>query len=108
MLRVYDWTLRGQWRRVCDDVVAHSPVMLTVYLFGKVPKGSSKRGYGPGQYHHRGGARHSFEDMKRHQLALAKIVSEDPSVDGFMSSAARWTKRLGQCRTNVHTAETAG
>ncbi|MDK9718062.1 MAG: efflux RND transporter permease subunit [Trichlorobacter sp.] len=28
----------------------------------------------------------SFEDMKQHQEALARILAEDPNVDGFMSS----------------------
>jgi len=28
----------------------------------------------------------SFEDMKRHQEELARILAEDPAIDGFMSS----------------------
>lgn len=89
MLRVYDVTLRGAMSVRLATMLSIIPLlMLTVYLFGKVPKGFiPSEDTGQVSITTEGLQGISFEDMKRHQLALAKIVSEDPSVEGFMSSA---------------------
>jgi HAE1 family hydrophobic/amphiphilic exporter-1 len=59
----------------------------TVYLFRVVPKGflpSEDTGQIFASTEAAQGI--SFDDMVRHQRALAKIVAEDPNVDAFMSS----------------------
>jgi hydrophobic/amphiphilic exporter-1 (mainly G- bacteria), HAE1 family len=88
MLGVYEWTLRRvvQHRRT---VMFVSVVLLvaTVYLFVIIPKGfipSEDTGQMFGFTE--AGQDISFEEMKRHQQAVAEIIRQDPNVDSFSSS----------------------
>ena len=88
MLHAYEESLK--W--VLDHRLATllgSGVLLvaTAYLFVAVPKGfipSEDTGQIIGSTEAAQGI--SFEDMARHQKAVAAIIAEDPNVEGFMSS----------------------
>jgi HAE1 family hydrophobic/amphiphilic exporter-1 len=89
MLRVYDAGLRWSLdhRRA---VMVFSAVILvaTVYLFRAVPKGflpSEDTGLVSISTEAAEGI--SFDELARHQQALAEILRQDPNVEGFMSRA---------------------
>lgn len=62
-------------------------VGLTVYLFREIPKGflpSEDRGMIFGQTEAAQGT--SYESMVRHQLAVNRVLLDEPNIDAFMSS----------------------
>jgi hydrophobic/amphiphilic exporter-1 (mainly G- bacteria), HAE1 family len=85
MLRIYDWSLK----KVLDHRRTTMAITLltmgaTFFLFQAVPKGfipSEDTGQILASSEADQGI--SFDDMVRHQLALAKIVREDPNVEAF-------------------------
>ena len=88
VLGLYDRTLRWVMRRRAA-ALAFSAVILvaTVVLFLLVPKGflpDQDTGQIVGTTEAIQGA--SFEEMMRHQQAVAAIVARDPNVEAFMSS----------------------
>ncbi|MDQ1256211.1 MAG: hypothetical protein QG656_807, partial [Candidatus Hydrogenedentes bacterium] len=88
MLWFYKHTLNVTMRFRFVTVLAIIPLIVaTGYLLKTVPKGflpSEDTGQVMGMTEAAQGI--SFEDMVRHQKALAAIVGEDPNVAGFMSS----------------------
>jgi HAE1 family hydrophobic/amphiphilic exporter-1 len=88
MLGAYSWSLKGVLRhRLTTFVLSILVLAATVYLFVVTPKGflpSEDTGQIFGFTEAAQGI--SFEDMVRHQQAVAAVVSQDPNVDSFMSS----------------------
>ncbi len=87
MLAFYEYTLRFVIRHGRSTMAVFFLILIaTGYLFVKIPKGflppedtgaifsftEAKEGI-------------SFEDMVRHQEALASIIGKDPNVEGYMS-----------------------
>jgi HAE1 family hydrophobic/amphiphilic exporter-1 len=88
MLRAYERSLRRvlDWRRTTLAITVILTVV-TVVLFRQMPTGFMPS-EDTGQIFAFTEAAEgiSFADMMRHQQQLAKIVSEDPNVEGFMSA----------------------
>ncbi|SJZ92472.1 hydrophobic/amphiphilic exporter-1, HAE1 family [Trichlorobacter thiogenes] len=95
MERFFDALLHGyerslklvlQYRR-STMVVTLLITLLTVWLFKVVPMGFlPSEDTGRINIDTETAQGSSFEEMKQHQEALARILAEDPNVDGFMSS----------------------
>jgi hydrophobic/amphiphilic exporter-1 (mainly G- bacteria), HAE1 family len=97
ILRGYQWTLRG--------VLDHSRIMIlvmavlagaTIYLFGKVPKGfipSGDTGLLIASTEAAQGV--SFEDMIKHQNAVAEIIQRDPNVASMSSTVGAGGRNSG-------------
>jgi len=95
MERFFDALLQGyerslklvlQYRR-STMVVTLLITLLTVWLFKVVPMGFlPSEDTGRINIDTETAQGSSFEEMKQHQEALARILAEDPNVDGFMSS----------------------
>jgi HAE1 family hydrophobic/amphiphilic exporter-1 len=87
-LGIYDRTLKFVLaHRGSTLFVSLIVLVVTVYLFGVVPKGFfPSQDTGQVFVITEGGQDISFEGMKEHQLALMKIVKEDTNVMDFMSS----------------------
>jgi HAE1 family hydrophobic/amphiphilic exporter-1 len=97
ILRGYQWTLRS--------VLDHSLIMIfvmialavvTVYLFGKVPKGfipSGDSGLLLASTEAAQGV--SFEDMVKHQNAIAEIIQHDPNVASMSSTVGAGGRNSG-------------
>ena len=88
MLGTYRWSLKRVLRhRLATLLVSNLVLLATLYLFVVTPKGflpSEDTGQIFGFTEAAQGI--SFEDMVRHQQAVAAVVSQDPGVDSFMSS----------------------
>jgi len=88
MLRAYDLSLKWALRhRLLTLIVAIIFLFLSGYLFLVVPKGfipSEDAGLLRGVTEASQGI--SFESMKKHQMEIAKIISQDPNVESFMSN----------------------
>ncbi len=91
MLKVYEVGLRWSLRyRMVVVLVALVITLATGYLFTLVPKGfipSEDTGQIFGFTEAAEGI--SFDAMVKHQKALAEIVTQNPNVESFMSSAGR-------------------
>jgi HAE1 family hydrophobic/amphiphilic exporter-1 len=97
ILRGYQWTLRG--------VLDHSRIMIlvmallagaTIYLFSKVPKGfipSGDTGLLIASTEAAQGV--SFEDMIKHQNAVAEIIQRDPNVASMSSTVGAGGRNSG-------------
>jgi hydrophobic/amphiphilic exporter-1 (mainly G- bacteria), HAE1 family len=89
MLKVYDWSLKKVLaHRRATMIITGLLLLATIYLFSVSPKGfipSEDTGQISGITEAAQGI--SFEDMVRHQKALADIVQKDPNVASFTSSA---------------------
>ncbi|MFO0754562.1 MAG: efflux RND transporter permease subunit [Thermodesulfovibrionales bacterium] len=88
MLAFYRWSLSGVLRfRRTVLALSLALLVLTIYLFGKIPMGFLPT-EDTGQIFAFTEAQQgiSFEEMVRHQRALAAIVQQDPNVEAFMSS----------------------
>lgn len=88
LLHGYERTLKLvlQYRRA-TLVVTLLITLLTVWLFKVVPMGFlPSEDTGRINIDTETAQGTSFEEMKQHQEALARILAEDPNVDGFMSS----------------------
>ncbi|MCE1226487.1 MAG: efflux RND transporter permease subunit [Geobacteraceae bacterium] len=95
MERFFDALLKGyetslklvlQHRR-STMVVTLLITLLTIWLFKVVPMGFlPSEDTGRINIDTETAQGTSFEDMKQHQEALARILAEDPNIDGFMSS----------------------
>ncbi len=87
MFHTYEWTLKkvlGYRRTVM--AVTFMMTASAVWLFFAMPTGLLPSEDIGGIFAFTEGAQGiSFEDMKRHQQALARIVGEDPNVEAFMS-----------------------
>ena len=89
LLHSYDWTLKKVLRhRFITVSVSVLLVVLTGYLFVIIPKGFIPS-QDTGQIFGLTEAAQdiSFDSMVRHQLAVAAVVSKDPNVTSFFSSA---------------------
>jgi hydrophobic/amphiphilic exporter-1 (mainly G- bacteria), HAE1 family len=88
MLKVYDWTLKKVLNhRRTTMAVTLLTLIATLFLFRAAPKGfipSEDTGQILASSEADQGI--SFDDMVRHQQALAKIIREDPNVDSFNST----------------------
>jgi HAE1 family hydrophobic/amphiphilic exporter-1 len=88
MLRVYRGSLEVVLRhRLATLVISGLVLLATAYLFVVTPKGflpSEDTGQIFGFTEAAQGI--SFDDMVRHQQAVAAVVTQDPAVDSFMSS----------------------
>jgi HAE1 family hydrophobic/amphiphilic exporter-1 len=100
----YDFVLKGyQWtlQRVLDHSLIMILVMVvlagvTVYLFGKVPKGfipSGDSGLLLASTEAAQGV--SFEDMIKHQNAIAEIIQHDPNVASMSSTVGAGGRNSG-------------
>ncbi len=89
MLRAYDRSLKLALRhRPAVIIVSFGLLAATVYLFVIIPKDfipSEDTGQISGFTEAAQGI--SFKSMVEHQQALAQIISEEPDIEGFMSSA---------------------
>ena len=88
MLKTYEWSLRKVMRhRRIMMILSVLLIFITVFMFMKMPTGFLPT-EDTGQIFAFTEAQQgiSFEDMKRHQQALAAIVKEDPNIEAFMSS----------------------
>ncbi len=97
MYRFYEWSL-AYVLRLRRTILAGTILLtiLTVWLFTKVPSGllpNDDLGAIFGFSEAAQGT--SFEEMKRYQQQLAEIVSKDPNVEAFMSSAGAGGVRGG-------------
>ena len=90
MRDLYRWTLRGVIRhRLATIILAAGTVVATVLLYGLLPKGfipNQDTGQLNGQIEMPQEA--SFDAMVNSQLQVAKIIEQDPNVDGFFSSVS--------------------
>ncbi|HMK48814.1 MAG TPA: efflux RND transporter permease subunit, partial [Thermodesulfovibrionales bacterium] len=88
MLKTYDWTLKLVLRhRLTVLVITIALTIATGFLFTKIPMGflpSEDTGQIFAFTEAAQGI--SFEDMVKHQKALAAIVSKDPNIEAFMSA----------------------
>jgi HAE1 family hydrophobic/amphiphilic exporter-1 len=100
MFRTYEWSLKWVMRhRVTTMVSLGVVIVATGFLFVIVPKGflpSDDTNQVFAATEAAQGA--SFEDMARHQQALADIVRQDPNVDSFSSSIGGNAGSLNQGR----------
>jgi HAE1 family hydrophobic/amphiphilic exporter-1 len=88
VLDIYDRTLQVVMRhRLTTLSVSLAVFVATIYLFAVIPKGFFPN-QDTGQIFGITEAAQniSFEAMREHQMQIAKIVSEDTNVAGFMSS----------------------
>jgi HAE1 family hydrophobic/amphiphilic exporter-1 len=88
MLHAYEWTLKWSLKfRLAMLAVAGLTLVATIYLFITIPKGFIPNEDTSQIFAFTEAAQDiSFEEMIRHQQALAEIVKDDPNVTGFMSS----------------------
>ena len=88
--RTYDRTLQLTLRhRVATMAVSAGVVVATVYLFMVIPKGFlPDEDQGQIFIFTEGPQGISFDNMVEHQLALTRVVMQQPYVDSFMSTAA--------------------
>jgi HAE1 family hydrophobic/amphiphilic exporter-1 len=89
MHRAYDWSLQGVLRHRFMALLASLVLVgVTVYLFFLIPKGflpSEDSGQMFGVTQAAEGI--SFDSMKQHQVALTKLILDDPNVAGVTSFA---------------------
>jgi HAE1 family hydrophobic/amphiphilic exporter-1 len=90
MLRIYDRTLQVTLRhRATTMAVSAAVLVATVYLFIAIPKGFlPDEDQGQIFIFTEGPQGISFDSMVQHQLALTRVLIEQPWVDSFMSTAA--------------------
>ena len=88
MVSLYERTLRSAMRhRVVTVVVAAAMVVLTVLVARQLPTGFIPTDDTGQMYIATEGAQDvSFSEMVKHQQAVAKVVSEHPAIEAFMSS----------------------
>ncbi|MBI1824405.1 MAG: efflux RND transporter permease subunit, partial [Nitrospirae bacterium] len=87
-LRLYDRTLQFALKhRPAVMILFTGLFVASIYLFNNIPKGFIPNGDTGMIFAFTQGAQDiSFESMKTHQQALAKIVQDDPYVESFMSA----------------------
>ncbi|HEY9614030.1 efflux RND transporter permease subunit, partial [Allocoleopsis sp.] len=88
MLAVYDWSLKISLKYHRTTMVISAAILVaTVYLFMIVPKGFIPNG-DTGQLNATTQAAQdiSFDEMVKHQQAVARIIQKDPNVEGSNSS----------------------
>lgn len=88
MLRFYEWSLsRALKHRLVTMIISGLVLLATIYLFVIIPKGflpSEDNGQIFAVTEAAQGI--SYDDMVRHQQAVAAIVRDDPNVASLMSS----------------------
>jgi HAE1 family hydrophobic/amphiphilic exporter-1 len=89
MLRTYDRTLQVTLRHKLVTMAVSALVLVaTVYLFMVIPKGFlPDEDQGQVFIFTEGPQGISFDNMVKHQVALASVVMQQPWVDSFMSTA---------------------
>jgi HAE1 family hydrophobic/amphiphilic exporter-1 len=87
--RAYDWSLKGVLRHRFVTLMASVViVVLTVYIFMKIPKGFLPSEDSGGMFGITQAAQGiSFDSMKQHQLEVTKIIQDDPNISDVMSFA---------------------
>ncbi len=97
MLAAYDWSLKIAMRHRLVTVLTLIPLLAgTVYLFRTLPKGFlPTEDTGQVMTMTEGPQGISFEDMKRHQMAVAELVGKEAAIDGFMSSVGSGASTTG-------------
>jgi HAE1 family hydrophobic/amphiphilic exporter-1 len=88
MLGAYDWSLKKSLKYHRTTMVISAAIFLaTAYLFVVVPKGFIPNG-DTGQLNATTQAAQdiSFDEMVKHQQAVAEIIQKDPNVEGSNSS----------------------
>ncbi|MBM3334325.1 efflux RND transporter permease subunit, partial [Candidatus Sumerlaeota bacterium] len=102
VLRFYGWTLRGALRAPAVNMVVFLLTLAaTGYLFSITRKGfipTQDTGRITGRTEAIEGI--SFDDMVRHQQALAEVIRRDPAVESFMSSCGARGER-GESNTGM-------
>src|SRR5437867_4960881 len=90
VLAVYDRTLRVTLRhKIATMAISAAVLVATVYLFIAIPKGFlPDEDQGQIFIFTEGPQGISFDSMVQHQLALTRVVMQEPWVDSFMSVAA--------------------
>jgi len=98
MLRTYEWSLkRVMMHRVATMVSLGLVMAASAYLFAVMPKGflpSDDTGQIFASTEAAQGI--SFDDMVRHQQALAEVVRQDPNVDSFSSTVGGGSLNQGR------------
>ncbi len=87
-LRLYDWTLRLSLRwHVLTMATSIALLFGTVWLFNQVPKGFlPSEDQGRFQISIEGMQGVGFDDMSRHVLDVANVVSKDPDIFGYSAN----------------------
>src|SRR5439155_495757 len=87
-LRLYDWSLRLSLRfRAVTMLVSVVLLAGTVYLFGLIPKGFlPSEDQGRFQISTEAVQGIGFDEMVRHQMQLADIITKDPNVLSFSNN----------------------
>src|SRR5256886_388160 len=90
MLSVYDRTLRVTLRhKIATMAISYAVFCLNNYLFIAIPKGFlPDEDQGQIFIFTEGPQGISFDSMVQHQLALTRVVMQEPCVDSYMSVAA--------------------
>jgi HAE1 family hydrophobic/amphiphilic exporter-1 len=90
VLAVYDRTLRVTLgHKIATMAISAAVLVATVYLFIAIPKGFlPDEDQGQIFIFTEGPQGISFDSMVQHQLALTRVVMQEPWVDSFMSVAA--------------------
>ena len=90
MRDLYRWTLRGVIRHPSVTMLAFAAtIVATVFLYGLLPKGfipNQDTGQLNGTIEMSQEA--SFDSMVKSQLEVAKVIDQDPNIDGFFSSVS--------------------
>ncbi|AFY32749.1 efflux RND transporter permease subunit [Calothrix sp. PCC 7507] len=88
MLRGYEWSLRQSLKYHRTTMVISAAILVaTIYLFMVVPKGFiPSADVGQITATTQGGEDISFEEMVKHQQAVAAIARRDPNIAAFNSS----------------------
>jgi len=98
MLRTYEWSLkRVMMHRVATMVSLGVVMAASAFLFAVMPKGflpSDDTGQVFASTEAAQGI--SFDDMVRHQQALAEVVRQDPNVDSFSSTVGGGSLNQGR------------
>jgi HAE1 family hydrophobic/amphiphilic exporter-1 len=96
MIGLYDWSLKKSLKYHRSTMVISLAVLLaTVYLFIVIPKGFIPNDdIGQLSVTTESAEDISFDEMIKHQQALAEIISRDPNVDGVNSSVGAGTTSI--------------
>ena len=98
MLRTYEWSLKWVMKHRVATMVSLGVVMAaSAYLFAVMPKGflpSDDTGQVFASTEAAQGI--SFDDMVRHQQAIADVVRQDPNVDSFSSTVGGGSLNQGR------------
>jgi HAE1 family hydrophobic/amphiphilic exporter-1 len=88
LLNLYDWSLKLVFKyHLTTMLISGALLVVTLYLFVVIPKGFiPSEDTGQITAITQGGEDISFDDMVRHQQALAAIIRQNPNVDAVNSN----------------------